>query len=269
MAADGGRMTARSGGPVAGQRRGAVAAPLDSSPPLVHIRARWPDRVGTAAVASSGLGVEAARMLVDTLSQVAAALTFSRSAFDDLSLQASLLVLGLAAGGEALGQSMILTLNRVGGLRFVLALIAIALSNVLSAIVMVLGTVVAAALLLDEPLHLRPTLSVFALAFAPRLLSPLVIAPYVGEAIDRGIEIWVMLAVVFGLHHGLGLHLAAAAVVAALGWLSLRMVNRLLGRPFGRGLRRLERWLTGAGPRTFANIPDELLDLARGDGERR
>jgi hypothetical protein len=208
-------------------------------------------------------------MLFDTMSQVAAALTFARGAFDDLSLNASLLVLALAAGGEALGQSMILALTRVGGLRFVVALVAIAVSNVFSAVVMVVGAVVAAALLLEEPLHLRPTLSVFALAFAPRLLSPLVIAPYVGEAIDRGIEIWVMLLVVFGLHHGLGLHLAASAAVAGLGWLSLRLVNLLLGRPFGRWLRGLERWLTGAGRLTFADIPDELLDLARGGGERR
>lgn len=208
-------------------------------------------------------------MLFDAMTHVTDALTFSRDAFDDLSLRGSLLVLGLAAGAEALGQSMILALNRVGRLRFAIALVAIAFSNALSALVMVVGAVLAGSLLLNAPLRLEPTLSVFALAFAPRLLSPLTIAPYVGEAIERALEIWVMLLVVFGLHHGLGLHVAASAAVAGLGWLSLRGANWLLGRPFGRWLRRLERWLTGAGPLTFANIPDELLDMARGEAARR
>jgi hypothetical protein len=213
--------------------------------------------------------MEADRMLFDTMTHVGEALTFSRGAFDSLRLNGSLVVLALAASAQALGESMLLALNRVGGLRFVLALVAMALSNALSAMVMGVGAVVAGVLLLDDPLRLEPTLSVFALAFAPRLLSPLTIAPYVGEAIERAIEIWVMLLVVFGLHHALGLHIAAAAVVAALGWLSLRAANRTLGRPFGRWLRGLERWFPAAGPLTFATIPDELLDLARGNEARR
>ena len=208
-------------------------------------------------------------MLFDTMTHVGEALTFSRDAFDALRLQGSLVVLALAASAQALGESLLLALNRVGGIRFLLAFVAMALSNALSAIVMGVGAVVAAALLLDEPLHLEPTLSVFALAFAPRLLSPLTIAPYLGEAIERGIEIWVMLLLVFGLHHGLGLHIAASAVVAGLGWVSLRAANRLLGRPFGRWLRGIERWVVGSGRLTFATIPDELLDLARGNGVRR
>ncbi|MFP4126189.1 MAG: hypothetical protein ACLFU0_06035 [Alphaproteobacteria bacterium] len=208
-------------------------------------------------------------MLFDTMSRVAEALTFSRDAFDLLNLKESLVVLALATSAQALGQSVILALNRVGALRFILALVAIALSHALSALVMVVGAVVAGGLLLAAPLRLEPTLSVFALAFAPRLFSPLVIAPYVGEGIERGIDIWVMLLVVFGLYHGLELHLAASATVAALGWLSLRITNRLLGRPLGRALRRLERWLLGSGRLTFADIPDALLEIARGHGARR
>jgi hypothetical protein len=94
----------------------------------------------------------------------------------------------------------------------------------------------------------------------------LIIAPCVGEPIDRLIEIWVMLLVVFGLYHGLDLHVAAATAVAGLGWLSLRGANLLLGWPLGRLLARLKRRFLGAAPLTFANIGDALLESARGNG---
>lgn len=203
-------------------------------------------------------------MLLDTMTHVAEALTFSRGAFDDLTLPASLVVLAGAACAQALGQSLILALNRVGAVRFVLALAAMAVSNALSAGVMVAGAVVAGTWLLQRPLEVDATLSVFALAFAPRLLSPLTIAPYVGEAVDRVLEIWVMLLVVFGLHHGLDLHIAASAAVAGLGWLSLRVANLLLGWPLGRLLARLRRRFLGSAPLTFANIGESLLENARG-----
>ena len=203
-------------------------------------------------------------MFLDTMTQVGRALTFSPGAFDELSLRASLWLLALAACAQALGQSMILALNRVGAVRFVVALAAMASSNALSALVMAGGAVVAGSLLLRSPLGPVETLSVFASAFAPRLLSPLTIAPFVGEPIDRLIEIWVMLLVVFGLYHGLDLHLAAATAVAGLGWLSLRATNLLLGWPLGRLLGRLKARFLGGAPLTFANIGEALLDSARG-----
>ena len=203
-------------------------------------------------------------MPFDTMTHVSRALTFSPGAFDELGVRASLTVLALAACAQALGQSMILALNRVGAVRFAVALAAMAFSNALSALVMISGAVVAGSLLLRSPLGPAETLSVFASAFAPRLLSPLTIAPFVGEPIDRLIEIWVMLLVVFGLHHGLDLHLAAATAVAALGWLSLRATNLLLGWPLGRLLGRLKTRFLGGSPLTFANIGEALLETARG-----
>jgi hypothetical protein len=207
-------------------------------------------------------------MLLDTITHVGRALTFSAGAFDELGVRASLSALALAACAQALGQSMILALNRVGAVRFVIALAAMALSNAFSSLVMVSGAVVAGSLLLQSPLGPVATLSVFASAFAPRLFSPLIIAPYVGEPIDRLIEIWVMLLVVFGLHQGLELHLAAATAVAGLGWLSLRATNLLLGWPLGRLLGRLKTRFLGGSPLTFANIGEALLESARGGGPK-
>ena len=84
-----------------------------------------------------------------------------------------------------------------------------------------------------------------ALAHAPRLLGALTLAPYLGEWLDRLLEVWVLTSTLFGLHHGLGLPLRSAAVSALLGWIAVRVMALVLGRPLtgcsappARGRRR-------------------------------
>ena len=69
-----------------------------------------------------------------------------------------------------------------------------------------------------------PTIAVIALAQAPRLLGFLTLAPYLGELLDRLLDVWVLTLVLFGLHHGLGMTVQGAALLALLGWAAMRVL---------------------------------------------
>jgi hypothetical protein len=176
-----------------------------------------------------------------------------------------LLVIYLAGVSQAVGNGVVLFLNRVRRLRFALSLALMGAIYLVGALVPV-----AAALLLTDAIAghdfaFVPTLAVVALAQAPRLLGFLTLAPYLGELFDRLLEVWVLTLVLFGLHHGVGMTVQGAAVLALLGWASMHALSFVLGRPLTRVVNVLKRAAAG-GPLTLdsRNLIDALKELARG-----
>lgn len=176
----------------------------------------------------------------------------------------------VAGVSQATGHAVTLFLNRVRPARF-------ALSLALQGAIYAAGALmtVALALALDEATFRRnldfvPVLAVVALAHAPRLFGVLTLAPYFGEMLDRVLDVWVLLLVLFGLHVGHGMPLLDAAIFALAGWAAMRLLALLFGRPFGRALRAIERAAAGA-PLTITSgtLVDDLRRRAREDAGRR
>ncbi|MBP7002497.1 hypothetical protein [Amaricoccus sp.] len=218
--------------------------------------------------------------MLDALALGVDALSFDPDAFRRVAApggpRGTVFALVFVAGmSQATGHAVTLFLNHVRPGRFVLSL-------ALQGAVYVAGALltVALALALDEMafgrnLAFLPTAAVVALAHAPRLLGILTLAPYIGEQLDRAIDVWVLLLTLFGLHHGLGLPFAGAAFFAFSGWAAMRLLTVLLGRPVGWLLGGLERVAAGA-PLTLnaGGLVDDLRRRARagrgdGDGEDR
>ena len=169
------------------------------------------------------------------------------------------LVVYLAGVSQAIGNGVVLFLNRVRRLRFVLSL------ALMGAIYLIGALVTAAATLAHRQPRLRPRprlpadLAVVALAQAPRLLGFLTLAPYFGEFFDRLLDVWVLTLVLFGLHHGVGMPVQVAALLALLGWAAMRVLAFVFGRPLTYVVTALRHAAAG-GPLTLdsRNLVDSL-----------
>lgn len=193
---------------------------------------------------------------------------FRRVAAADGPRGAAFALVFLAGVSQATGHALTLFLNHVRPARFVLSL-------ALQGAIYVAGALmtVALAMMLDQAAFGRdlafvPTAAVVALAHAPLLFGVLTLAPYLGEQLDRALDVWVLLLTLFGLHHGLGLPFADAAFFAFAGWASMRALALLLGRPLGVVLRAVERAAAGE-PLTLTSggLVDDLRRRAREERE--
>ena len=151
----------------------------------------------------------------------------------------ALSVVCLAALSEALGQSVVLFLNRIRPERFGLALLISAASNVIgffvwTAVIALLGHWLFG---LQQPLPVIA--AVIGLAYAPQLFSFFELTPFLGNLIWGGLAVWNIFAAVVALRFGLGLQAGQAILLAGLGWLLIQAMRRTVGRP----ILRFQRWL--------------------------
>ena len=184
------------------------------------------------------------------------------------------LVVYLAGVSQAIGNGVVLFLNRVPRLRFVLSLALMGAIYLIGALVTAAATLLIANLVFGRDLAFLPTIAVVALAQAPRLLGFLTLAPYLGELLDRLLDVWVLTLVLFGLHHGVGIPVHLAALLALLGWGAMRLLAFVFGRPLTYVVTALRHAAAG-GPLTLDSrkLVDSLRQQARAvddrtDGER-
>jgi hypothetical protein len=173
-----------------------------------------------------------------------------------------LLVVYLAGVSQAIGNGVVLFLNRVPRSRFVLSLALMGAIYLVGALVTATATLGIAYLLFSRDLDFLPTIAVIALAQAPRLLGFLTLGPYLGELLDRLLDVWVLTLVLFGLHHGLGLPVHVAALVALLGWVAQRLLWLVFGRPLTIVVNALRRVAAG-GPLTLD--PQNLIEALKAE----
>lgn len=182
------------------------------------------------------------------------------------------LVVYLAGVSQAIGNGVVLFLNRVPRARFVLSLLLMGAIYLVGALVTAAATLVLAHVVVGHDLAFVPTIAVIALAQAPRLLGFLTLAPYLGELFDRLLDVWVLALVVYGLHVGIGLPAHGAALLALFGWAAQRLLSLVLGRPLTIVVNALRR-LAAGGPLTLdsKNLIETLRAEARAsqDGRRR
>ncbi|MEC4986666.1 MAG: hypothetical protein SAJ37_02940 [Oscillatoria sp. PMC 1068.18] len=141
------------------------------------------------------------------------------------------LLFALIAGfSQAVGQAIVLFINRVKPLRFLLSLLIAALLYVFSYIFWALSTWIAAIILFAKYPSVVFIARTLGLAYAPLSFSFLVALPYLGIPISVILSVWSFLAFLTGLK-ALGLGIWQAFFCAALGWAVFQLSQRTIGRP--------------------------------------
>lgn len=206
--------------------------------------------------------------LVDAVSLGFSALALDPGAFRTAATAAgrdlALLLAFLAGLSQAAGQGLVLFLNRVPMGRFALSLLLMAFIYVGSAVVTAVSTTLAVEYAFHRDVAYGPVIGVIALAQAPRLFGILTLAPYFGEALSRLLDVLVFGLILFGLHHGIGIPFGIAAMAAFLGWVAIRLMSLLFGRPLGNLIERLHHAAAGGALTvTSHNLVDHLKASAR------
>lgn len=155
-------------------------------------------------------------------------------------------IIVLAGLSEGLGsRGVILLFNRIALLRVVLNLALSALLYLLSALLWVAALWMLAALAFHDIGSLGQAFVAISAAYVPLLLGALVLLPYVGPLIGRGLHLWSLLVALTAISATFSLPPWQAVLCALLGWLLLQGVHWLLGVPAARLGRRVWQLSTG------------------------
>ncbi|HEY9625685.1 MAG TPA: hypothetical protein V6C84_00145 [Coleofasciculaceae cyanobacterium] len=201
------------------------------------------------------------------VSLIFGALSLKAEAFQQIqvlpqSSQAALLVAFMAGFSQAIGQGIVLFINRVRPLRFILSLLMSALLFAFGYVFWALSTWLASILLFRGGWQTLPAvIRTLGLSYAPLIFSFSIALPYLGLPISTLLSIWSFLAFLTGLKAALGLDLWQAFGCGVLGWAVFEGLQRTIGRP----LAGLGRWLTNtaAGVNLVTNLKDLEQLVAR------
>lgn len=151
----------------------------------------------------------------------------------------ALSVVLLAGIATALGQSVVLFINRVKPRRFVLTVFISSALYVFSYAVWAASLWGLGRVLFGSEAPLNEVVRTVGLGYAPHLFSFLAFVPFLGIGLGSVLTVWSLFAIVTGVQVGLGLTVWQAFVCAGLGWLVLQILQRTVGYP----LLNLSRWL--------------------------
>ena len=200
-----------------------------------------------------------------TLSQfwdvLAGALALSGDAFRQTAampsgLTPSLLVVFVAGLSEAIGQSVVLFVNRVTPVRFLVSLLISAALFVVGYLVLVLTAWLVTLLPWSVHVPLYTLFVVFAMSYAPILFGCFGALPYLGRPLLWGLSIWHLLALVVGFSAVSGTPLLVAAAYVAFGWGVVQIVQHTIGQPLANLGRDIANAAAGV---TLATESDEIV----------
>lgn len=182
----------------------------------------------------------------------------------DIRLAAWLFILS-AGLSEALGQSIILFLNRVKPQQFFKALLSVGFSLSLGLGFWLLSNWFMVNLVFGAGLSWRPLGLTLAFACAPLLFSFLTAMPYLGVPVFFIVGFWSCLAMTTGLEAITDLSTKQALACVVLGYVFLQLFNRTIGRPVVALAQRMEAKITGVElKRGLSN----LYDLTQSEAKR-
>jgi hypothetical protein len=139
----------------------------------------------------------------------------------------TLVVVGLS---WMLGHCAVLFMNRVPPRGFVVRTVALAGSFLFGALVWVGSTwVVASVLPGDREVRVWTVLPLTAFAYAPLMLSVLIIIPYVGSGLESVLNTWTLLGLVLAVMTAFEIGFVLALGCALGGWALTRLAPRLAG----------------------------------------
>ncbi|WP_169218304.1 hypothetical protein [Brasilonema sp. UFV-L1] len=154
--------------------------------------------------------------------------------------KAALYIVLIAGFSQAVGQGMVLFVNRVKPLRFLLSLLIASVLFVFTILFWTLSTWLVSLVLFNANIPYNVIWSTLGFAYVPLMFSFLVALPYLGVPIQVLLSIWTLLAFVIGLHVALDVGVWQALWCGVLGWVVFQIVQRTIGRP----VANLGKWLS-------------------------
>lgn len=131
----------------------------------------------------------------------------------------------LAGLSDTLGQSVVLFANRVRRRRFAISLVMYALVFVLAVLAWAALVWLLAQVLFGVERPFRDVFLVVSASHAPMLFGFLALLPYLGNAIDHILRIWVLLALMVGTAVTYDFGFAEALTCAILGWMLIELIT--------------------------------------------
>ena len=162
----------------------------------------------------------------------------------------ALLIVGLASISGAIGQSIVLFINRVRPRRFVLSLGISTATQMLGFVLWAVIVWLVSTYFFGATQAFVAVAAAVGLAYAPQLLAFFELTPFFGNMFAVLLTLWSMLAIVVAVHVGTGLDWWQAVVTSGLGWILILVWRRSIGRPVYALGEWLERRVAG-NPLTF------------------
>ncbi len=157
-----------------------------------------------------------------------------------------ILVVILASISEAIGQSVVLFINRVKRHRFLAALLTTAIIYFFNYFFWVMSiSLIVKSVLKVQFDQQYAVFFIVALAYLPRLFGFLVFSPLLGSVINVLLKIWGMLILHLSLVNILGLANPEAVVIVLIGFLLTQIIKRSFGHPLIVWARALTRRVAG------------------------
>ncbi|MBE9138594.1 CAAX protease [Nodosilinea sp. LEGE 07088] len=157
-----------------------------------------------------------------------------------------LVVVFMAGLSQAVGQGIILFVNRVKPLRFLLSLVLSALLFVAGYLFWSLSIWFVSSWLLEQPIAWLVVRDSLTLSYAPLMFSFLGAMPYLGMPLLRLLSLFSLTLVVLTLAALASLPVWQAAVHVGLGWLVLQVLQQTaVGQPIVNLGRQLTDWTAG------------------------
>ncbi|WP_179228684.1 YIP1 family protein [Leptolyngbya ohadii] len=166
--------------------------------------------------------------------------TFQQIQTLPLSSRGAFYIVLFAGLSQAIGQSIILFVNRVKPIRFVLSLVIASFLFAIGYLFWAISTWAVKNVLFPPAVSLEHVYRTLGYAYAPQLFGFLVALPYFGVPISVLLSIWSFLALLTGLAISLRLSVEQALVCGFLGWLVLEILQRTIGRP----VSAIGQWLS-------------------------
>lgn len=172
----------------------------------------------------------------------------------------ALLVVLLAGFSLAIGQGIILFINRVQPIRFVFSLLLNAVLFTCGFLFLVGSTWLIGWLPGLVTVPLGDLVKVWALSYAPLLFSFLGALPYAGVPLLNLLSVWRLLDMVVGFSAIAPVNEASAFVHVAFGWFALQLLEGTIGQPIAKFGQRLAERVAGV---DLADNQDELAAMVR------
>jgi predicted Abi (CAAX) family protease len=156
--------------------------------------------------------------------------------------QVALIIVLVAGLAQAIGQCIVLFLNRVKPFRFFLSLGIATLLFAFTYGFWAASIRLSANFFFDSNLDYPTVYRTLGLSYAPLMLGFFIALPYIGIPISILLSLWALLAEIVGLQVLTDLNAWGAFACAGLGWVVLQALQRTIGRPIiavGKWLKNL------------------------------
>lgn len=193
---------------------------------------------------------------------IGGAFAFRFNAFQEIAtlpngLWLALLIVLLSGLSLAVGQSIILFINRVRPGRFAFSLLLNAALFTFGFLFLALSTWLIGLLPGFASVPLLTLIKVLGLSYAPLLFGFLGALPYCGYPIGNLLSVWNLLAMVVGFAAVAQIEPSSAIVYVVLGWVVKQLLEGTIGQPIARLGRILAERVAGV---DLADTPQELME---------